>query len=106
MAAPISNFVRLVPGTPVRLHFNDHAVVRRTVTDPVRNVPVERESLLFYADRVDGAPTDKTYSILSEKHAAEFAGYLPGKAYTRYDFVVLKEAPGFVPPRIVQVIPL
>jgi len=106
MAAPIRNFVVLAPGRPVRLHFIDHRVFKRVITDPIRLVPVERESLTFYVDREDGAPVSRVYSIISQKHAAEFAGYLPGKTYTRYEFVVIKDAAGTVPPRIASAIPL
>lgn len=106
LAAPITNFVVLKPGIPVTLHFTDHQIVKRQITDPVRKVPVTRESLLFYVDEVDGVKLDKMYSILSQKHAAEFAGYLPKKAYVGYRFTVIKDAPGFVPPRIVSVKPI
>lgn len=106
MAAPIENFVVLKPGIPVTLHFSDHAVVKRQITDPIRGVPVTRESLLFYVDEKDGTKVDRVYSILSQKHAAEFAGYLPGKKYVGYRFTIIKDAPGFVPPRIVRVTPL
>jgi len=106
MAAPISNWVVLVPGVRVRLHFKDHRVVKRTITDPVRNVPAERESLIFYVDRKDGLPVDLTFSVMSQKLAAEFAGYLEGKKYLGYEFVVVKDAAGFVAPRIEAVIPI
>jgi len=106
MASPISNFVVLVPGVQKRLRFKDHQVLRRNITDPIRKIQVERESLMMYVSQEDGAPADRVYSILSQKHAAEFAGYLPGKAYTRYEFTVVKDAPGTVPPRIVSVTPL
>jgi hypothetical protein len=105
LAAPISNYVTLTPGVSVRLHFKDHQVMMRKITDPVRKVQVDRESLLFYVDKMNGAAVDKVYSILSQKHAAEFAGYLPGKAYLAYEFTVIKDAPGTVPPRIVSVNP-
>ena len=106
MAAPIMNFVVLKPGVPVTLHFSDHRVVSRPITDPVRGVAVERESLMFYVDEMEGRHADLVYSILSQKHAAEFAGYLPDKKYVGYRFTVLKETPGFVPPRIVNVTPV
>ena len=106
MTSPISNFVVLKPGIPVTLHFTDHQIVKRQIEDPVRHVPVTRESLLFYVDEVDGTELDKMYSILSQKHAAEFAGYLPAKKYVGYLFTVIKDAAGFVPPRIVSVKPL
>ena len=106
MASPIENFVALKPGIPVTLHFNDHRIASREIEDPIRRVRVTRESLLLYVDEVDGTKVDRVYSILSQKHAAEFAGYLPGKKYVGYRFTVIKDAPGFVPPRIVSVKPL
>jgi hypothetical protein len=106
MASPISNFVVLVPGVRVKLHFKDHQILVRSITDPIRKVPVTRESLMFYVDKIDGAAADKVYSILSQKHAAEFAGYLPEKRYVRYDFTIVKDAPGTVPPRIESVVPI
>jgi len=96
----------LRPGVSVRLHFTDHRVVRRQITDPIRGVPVERESLMLYVDRENGVKVDKMYSILSQKHAAEFAGYLEGKRYLGYEFVIVKDAAGMVPPRISQVLPM
>lgn len=106
MASPISNYVTLAPGVMVKLHFSDHRIMKRQITDPVRLIPVERESLLFYVDKVNGGKVDLIYSILSQKHAAEFSGYLEGKRYTAYEFVVVKDAPGTVPPRIVSVTPI
>jgi hypothetical protein len=106
LASPISNFVTLVPGVPVKLHFKDHAIQKRVITDPIRRVQVERESLMLYVDKENSTPCDKVLSILSQKLAADFAGYLPGKSYTRYEFVLIKDAAGTVPPRIVSVAPL
>lgn len=105
MAAPISNYVTLSPGVSVKLHFSDHRVLARQIEDPIRKVMVERESLLLYVDKINGNAVDKIYSILSQKHAAEFAGYLPEKRYRAYDFTVVKDAAGTVPPRIVSVVP-
>ena len=106
MSSPISNYVQLLPGVQVQLHFNDHQVIPRFITDPIRNVSVERDSLVMYVDQVNGQKVSKMYSILSQKHAAEFSGYLEGKAYVRYNFVVIKDAAGTVPPRIVSVTPV
>ena len=105
MAAVISNYVKLVPGRVVAMHFRDHAVAVRDITDPIRKVLVKRQSLLFYVDEVDGAQVDMIYSILSEKHAQEFSGYLEGKKYVGYTFGVVKEAAGFVPPKVSWVRP-
>jgi len=103
LSSPISNFVQLTPGVPVRLHFKDHAVSKRVITDPIRKVQVERESLMMYVDKVNGEAVDKVFSVLSQRLAAELSAYLPAKGYTSYEFVIIKDSAGTVPPRIVSV---
>jgi len=105
LAGPIENFIVLAPGVERSLHFRDHALVPRVITDPVLKERRTVESLLFYVDEENGRAVDKTYSIVSQKHAAEFSGYLEGKRYRGYVFVVIKDAPGTVPPRIARVVP-
>jgi len=103
--AVIENFVKLLPGTAKRLHFKGHRVLSRQITDPILGAPVMRQSLVFDVDEEDGRPVSKMYSVVSERHAGEFAGYLPDRAYTRYTFTVIKDAPGTVPPRILEARP-
>lgn len=98
----IENWVKLAPGVPVKLHFTDHVIAPREIMDPIRKVPVTRRSLIFYVDERDGKPVDLTYSVMSEKHASDFEGDLPGKAYTRYTYIIVKDAPGFVAPRVME----
>lgn len=105
MAGPIENFIVLEPGVGRSLHFRDHAIVDRVITDPVLKERRTVQSLLFYVDEEDGRVVDKTYSIVSQKHAAEFTGYLEGKRYRGYVFTIIKDAPGTVPPRIAKVVP-
>lgn len=101
-APPIENWVKLVPGVSVKLHFTDHVVADRVVTDPLFKVPKTVKGLVFRVDEVDGRPVELLYSVLSEKHAADFAGDLPGKVYTGYVYTIVKDAPGMVPPRVVE----
>ena len=89
----------------MELHFFDHGIMKRVISDPIRKVNVERETLMMYVDRENGAAVSKVYSVLSQKHASELAGYLPGKSYVNYLFTVQKDAAGTVPPRIVKVVP-
>lgn len=98
----LENWVKLAPGVPVRLHFVDHRIVERQITDPIRGVPTTRRSLIFYVDERDGRSVDMMYSVVSEKHASDFEGYLPDKSYVNYTFTIIKDAPGFVPPRITE----
>ena len=103
--SPIENFVKLIPGKPVKLHFREHKLVERQITDPLFKVLKTVRSLLFLVDEVDGRAVDMTYSVVSEKLASDLAGYLEGKRYRAYTFEIVKDAPGTVPPRIVSVTP-
>lgn len=105
VVAEVENFVVLKPGRPVRMHFRAHKVVDRVITDPTFGVTRTVKSLLFLVDEQDGAPVDKTFSVLSQKLAGELSGYLEENRYLRYDFTLVKDAAGTVPPRIVEVTP-
>ena len=101
----LENFVKLEPGVGRVLHFYAHKIASREITDPDLGERVMRQSLVFYVDEEDGEKVSKMYSIVSERHANEFAGYLPGKAYVGYLFTVIKDAPGYVAPRIQEARP-
>ena len=105
MVVEVENFVVLKPGVPVKLHFRAHKVVDRVITDPTFEVSRTVKALLFLVDEEDGAPVDKTYSVLSQKLASDLSGYLEGQRYLRYTFTLVKDAAGTVPPRIVEVTP-
>lgn len=102
----LDNWVRLEPGVRTRLHFKDHRISEREITDPYWKTARTVRSLLFLVDRQDGAPVDKTLSVTSERLASEFEPYLEGKAYTLYDWVLEKGPDKMTPPRIAQRIPL
>lgn len=105
LESPITNFVMLSPGVEKILHFSDHKIEPRVITDPFTKQPKKVESLVFTVDQEDGRAVSRSYSILSQKHAAEFSGYLEGNRYRDYVFTIVKDAPGTVPPRIVSVRP-
>jgi hypothetical protein len=106
MAAELeTNWVRLEPGKPVRLHFSDHNLAQRTITDPWFKGPKSVQSIVFRVDSVDGVAVDKVFSVISDKLRGDLQGYLPDKRYVNYDFVIVKDAPGTVPPRLVTVEP-
>jgi hypothetical protein len=104
--SPISNWVKLLPGIPIRVHFVDHAIVVRQIVDPVTKNQKSVESLQFTVDRLDGNPVSKNMSIVSERLAGEFGPFLTDKRYVKYEFVIVKDAAGPTPPRIAQSIPL
>lgn len=103
--AVLDNWVKLEVGVRKRLHFYNHAIVARQITDPVTKLQVQRRTLLLYVDREDGFEASKVYSVMSEKHAGEFAGYLTGSRYVGYEFTVVKDAAGPVAPRVAEVRP-
>jgi len=103
---PMANWVVLKPGVPVRLHFRAHRVIERVITDPIFGVAKTVRSLMFLVDRENGAAVDKTFSVVSGKLADELSGYLEGERYRGYTFTIVKDAPGTVPPRIVETRPI
>lgn len=103
--AEVENFVVLKPGVPVKIHFKAHAFVDREIMDPTFKVPRTVRGLLLLVDEEGGIPVDKTFSVLSQKLAGEMSGYLEGQRYLGYTFTIVKDAPGTVPPRIVEVVP-
>lgn len=84
----LGNFVKLIPGVPTRLHFTDHQIVKKTITDPDSHRVKEANALEFVVDRENGAVVSKSYSILSEKHAEDFRRYLDDKSYRQFDFAI------------------
>ena len=96
----LDNWVKLEVGKEVELHFKEYRVASRQITDPYFGTPRKVESLLFLVDRVDGEPVDKTFSVVSEKLAQEFEPYLEDGSYRDYTWCLVKDAAGFVPPRV------
>jgi len=102
----IENWVKLEPGVPKTLHFVDHKILTRVITDPIFKRPKRVQSIVFLVDREDGMPVEKSFSVVSERLANELKAYLEGKRYVRYEFTFIKDAPGPVAPRILRVTPL
>lgn len=102
----LENYVILETGKPARLHFTDHAIQKRTVTDPITGGPTIRSVLVFEVDRLNGRAATAKYSIMAEKHASQFKPYLEEKSYRDYEFVITKTGEGFRTSWSVQVIPL
>jgi len=102
----VENWVVLSPGVPKRLHFTEHKVADRVITDPIFGRPKTVSSLLFLVDEEDGRAVNKTFSVVSEKLVGDLSGYLEGNRYRAYRFTIVKDAPGTVPPRILEVTPI
>ena len=84
------------------MRFREYQVTSREITDPFWKTPRKVESLLFLVDRVDGKPVDKTFSVVSEKLAQEFEPYLEDGSYKSYLWCLVKDAEGFVAPRVAR----
>ena len=102
----LDNWVKLELGTRKTLHFRDHRVTEREITDPFWKTPRVVTSLLFLVDREDGVTVDKTLSITSERLASEFEPYLADRSYTLYEWVLAKGMRKMDPPRIAERRPL
>jgi len=91
----LQNYVILTEGVPARLHFTDHEIQSREITDPLTGRGKTVRALVFHVDRLDNREVDAHYSTISEKHAMAFAPYLGDKSYTGYDFVITQIGRGF-----------
>lgn len=91
----LQNYVELQEGVPTRLHFRDHQLVRKTITDPVTLQPASRNTLVFEVDTVDGQEVEAKYSIMAEKLASQFEPYLKDKSYRSYNFTITVHGEGF-----------
>ena len=96
----LENWVKLPPGKVVCMRFREYRVTSRQIEDPLFKVQRTVKSLVFLVDRVDGEPVDKTYSVVSEKLASEFEPYLEDGSFRDYIWCLVKDAAGFVPPRV------
>lgn len=101
----LENYVLLETGVPARVHFTDHAIQRRTVTDPMTGEPTTRNVLVFDVAQLNGREVFAKYSIMAEKHAGQFSAYLKDKSYRDYDFIITKSGEGFRTSWSLQVVP-
>jgi len=91
----LENYVILETGIPTRLHFVDHTIQRRTITDPLTGTPASRNVLVFDVDEMDRKPVSAKYSIMAEKHAAQFGPFLPTKSYRDFTYTITRSGEGF-----------
>ena len=98
----LENWVKLPIGKVVCMHFREYRVTSRQITDPLFEVPRTVKSLVFLVDKVDGEPVDKTFSVVSEKLTQEFEPYLEDGSFRNYTWCLVKDAAGFVPPRVAR----
>ena len=102
MKVVLDNWVKLEPGVEVRLRFREYRVATRQITDPYFKTARMVESLLFLVSHVNGEEVDKTFSVTSERLSQEFEPYLEDSSFKLYEWTLVKDAAGFVAPRIVS----
>ena len=100
----LSNYVRLAPGVPTRMHFTDDYYIDREIADKETGKPKRIKSLVFWVDELNGVPDSRTFSILSQKLAAHFDPFLKDREYIHYDFIITQMGDGFYKDWNVQVI--
>jgi len=67
----LGNFVRLEPEKPVILMFDRDWFEEREIVDPITKAAKTVRVLVLHVINEDGKEVDKTYSVISERHAAE-----------------------------------
>ena len=101
----LENYVILETGVPARMHFTNHLIRVKDITDRITGEPTKRKVLVFDVDRLNGREVIAMYSIVSEKHALSFKPYLEDKSYRDYDFTITKTGEGDLTRYSVQTIP-
>lgn len=101
----LMNYIALEKDVPARLHFTDHYTVEREVWDDKLGKFKPVKSLVFWCDELNGEPTAKTFSVLSEGLATILRPYLPNQTYVNNDFLITKRGEGFGTRYEVQPIP-
>ncbi len=100
------NYVALEVGIPVTMKFDIFKWISHKVVDPELDFSKTVRALVFHVTEVDGEVADTVFSLISTKAQREMEPYLEAERYKRYKFTWLKEAPGYVAPRLFEVIPL
>lgn len=100
------SYVKLEVGKPITMRFDAHAWQPREIVDPDLGFKKKVKALVFHVVELNGHEVSTVFSLISDKGQKEFAPYLERERYKRYRFTVIKEAPGFAPPRIMTASPL
>jgi len=91
----LENIVKLEDGIPAKLHFWDHRIERRTITDAATGAPTIRQVLVLEVDTLNDRAVAARLSTMASKLADKFSAYLPDKSYRNYDFVITQRGEDF-----------
>jgi len=100
----LMNYVHLVSGVPVRMHFTDDYYVDREIADRDSGKTKRIKSLVFWVDELNGEPAARTFSILSQKLSEQLEPFRKDKRYIGYDLVITQMGDGFLKDWNVQAI--
>ena len=92
---PLGNIVMLQTGRPEKMHFADHIIESRTITDPASGRPSVRNTLVMDVDMLNGAPVNAKFSTMAEGLYAKLEPYLVNKMYLGYYFTVTAIGEGY-----------
>ena len=102
----LQNTIILQDGKPSRLHFVDHHIENRTITEELTGQGVRRNTLVMNVDRLDGAAVEAVLTTMAEGLAGQFEPYLKDKSYKNYEIIITQRGAGFQRKWSVQFIPL
>lgn len=101
----LMNYVALEKDVPARMHFTDHYLVEREIWDESLGRYKTIKSLVFWVDQLNGEPTARTFSVISEALASMLRPSLPDHSYIDFDYVITKRGSGFATRYELQKIP-
>lgn len=99
-----SNYIKLEPGIPKRMHFTDYYYVQREIADREAGTTKKVWTHVFYVNEEDGQVVSKTFSIMSQKLWSALEAYEANNVYRDYDFIITQQGTGFYTDFNVQVI--
>jgi hypothetical protein len=102
----LQNTIILQDGVPARLHFTDHHIETRTITDAVLQAGVRKNTLVMSVDRLDGRAVEAVLTTMAEKLAAQLGPYLPDKSYKNFEIIITQRGERFRRSWTLQFIPL
>ena len=100
------SYVKLKPGMPTVMRFDEYKWVAKAVMDPKLGFAKTVKSLAFHVIELDGRLVSTVYSVISGNLQKEFDPYLVGDKYLGYRFTMIKEGPVDIAPRIMQAVPI
>jgi len=91
----LQNFITLASGVPAAMHFVDAQKVDRDITDPATGKVKTLTTYQFVVDELNGEVVTATFSVTSEKLAAQLDPYVRSGRLQDMVFTITKHGLGF-----------